>query len=165
MVQHLSFSFFSVARSSLMLSSPFASLEPPTKGHLAPTIPGFYELYFRTNKATVWPECSADLQQGRSYKAYFKKNKIYSSDKIAENVLCSYYNVGYCKYKNKCSKEHAKADCIDQKCQKKLPKNTETLVDMDQNADPKVRVHVNLSMKLNLMKKKYIVTKKMKRNL
>ena len=33
--------------------------------------------------------------------------------------MCPHYNIGYCKYKKKCSKVHAKVDCPDQKCQNK----------------------------------------------
>ena len=33
--------------------------------------------------------------------------------------LCPYYNVGYCKYKDKCSKDHAKEDCKDLICDTK----------------------------------------------
>ena len=29
-----------------------------------------------------------------------------------------FFNVGYCKYKDRCSKEHAKGDCEDNKCKK-----------------------------------------------
>ena len=75
--------------------------------------------------------------------------------------MCPYYNIGYCKYKNKCSKEHAKVECLEQKCpKKKCKKDTENLKDMEQNADSKVRLHVNLSMKLN-----HIVTMKNESNL
>ena len=33
-------------------------------------------------------------------------------------VFCSYYNVGYCKYKDKCFKEHAKTECNNNNCDK-----------------------------------------------
>ena len=33
-------------------------------------------------------------------------------------VFCSYYNVGYCKYKDECFKEHAKTECINNNCDK-----------------------------------------------
>ena len=38
---------------------------------------------------------------------------------MEEKTLCPYYNVGYCKYKYKCLKEHAKTDCINKICKNK----------------------------------------------
>ena len=35
---------------------------------------------------------------------------------MTDKTFCSFYNVGYCKYKDKCSNEHAKSDCEDKKC-------------------------------------------------
>ena len=32
---------------------------------------------------------------------------------------CPFFNVGYCKYKDKCSKEHANLECSDQECKDK----------------------------------------------
>ena len=34
--------------------------------------------------------------------------------------MCSFYNVWYCKYKDKCSNVHAKGDCEDKTCIKTL---------------------------------------------
>ena len=48
---------------------------------------------------------------------------------------------------------------------KSANKDTENIADMDQNADSKVRVYVNLGMKLNCMRKGWIVPMKKKSNL
>ena len=37
---------------------------------------------------------------------------------MSGNSLSSFYNVGYCKYKDRCSNGHAKGDCEDSKCKK-----------------------------------------------
>ena len=38
---------------------------------------------------------------------------------MVEIVIYHHYNIGYFKYKNKCSKVHAKVDYPDQNCQNK----------------------------------------------
>ena len=38
---------------------------------------------------------------------------------MSDKVFCPFYNVGFCKYKDKCSKEHAERDCPDQTCRSK----------------------------------------------
>ena len=48
---------------------------------------------------------------------------------------------------------------------KSFKKDTTNRVDMEQNADSKAGIHVNLSMKLNHIKKKCIVAMKLKSNL
>jgi hypothetical protein len=39
---------------------------------------------------------------------------------MTDKAFCPFYNVGYCKYKDKCSKEHAQDECEDRKCTNKL---------------------------------------------
>ena len=36
--------------------------------------------------------------------------------KMTGKSLCSFFNVGYCKYKDRCTNEHAKWDYEDNKC-------------------------------------------------
>ena len=48
---------------------------------------------------------------------------------------------------------------------KSANKYTENIADMNQNADSKVKVHVNLGMELNCMRKRWVVTMKKKSNL
>lgn len=46
---------------------------------------------------------------------------------MREKSLCPFFNVEYCKYKDKCSDEHAKHNCEDPNCKKKGNKGTENL--------------------------------------
>ena len=39
---------------------------------------------------------------------------------MTDKAFCSFYNVGHCKYKDKCSNKHAKDDCEDASFIKKL---------------------------------------------
>ena len=38
--------------------------------------------------------------------------------KMSVKSFCPFFNVGFCKFKDNCSKEHAKADCEDIDCMK-----------------------------------------------
>ena len=42
------------------------------------------------------------------------------SHKMTDKAFCPFYNVGYCKNKDKCSNEHAQDDYEDRKCTNKL---------------------------------------------
>ena len=38
---------------------------------------------------------------------------------MRDGNVCPFYNIGYCKYKTKCLKEHAKIDCLIEGCKDK----------------------------------------------
>ena len=38
--------------------------------------------------------------------------------KMFEKVICLFYSVGYCKFKDHCHKEHPKEDCCNSSCPK-----------------------------------------------
>ena len=58
---------------------------------------------------------------------------------MTHKVICLNYNVGYCKYKDKCSMEHAPKNIARKSALKGIDNN----VDIVLNVDIKLRIDVN----------------------
>ena len=48
---------------------------------------------------------------------------VNSNHKMSEKEMCPFWNVGFCKFKDNCRKEHAKSDCKEKQCDKIICKS------------------------------------------
>ena len=59
-----------------------------------------------------------------------------------DKVICPFYSVGYCKFKDQCRKEHPKEDCRNSSCQKRV-----VLKDIGNNVNKETFVEDTIKIK------------------